>query len=268
MPTSAARTASFSSEIAATASPIDDPLQHPHVLAEARPHEVAVIVLTEPVDAEDAWRRGDVLAADAQPMLPILRHVVTAERQHGHRVPTQLADLARRHRPDQGLPVTARFNRRIALDLRAQVVVSRLVEPEVVHTDLRRDALLRSMCFRKQRHLHRGRQVQNVQQCIEAARQFHGHARRLETGVGGTNRRMLRQRDGVAVLRPGLRLVIPDRRRVLAMRDDDDRRMLEYPLQRHRVVDEHVAGRCPHECFYAAGLTDLEVEVAVATGLV
>src|SRR5690606_35276763 len=31
----------------------DDPLQHAHVLAEARPHEAAVVVLAEPVDVED-----------------------------------------------------------------------------------------------------------------------------------------------------------------------------------------------------------------------
>src|SRR5690606_8537835 len=30
----------------------DDPLQHAHVLAEARPHEAAVVVLAEPVDVE------------------------------------------------------------------------------------------------------------------------------------------------------------------------------------------------------------------------
>ena len=38
---------------------LDDPLQHAHVLAEARPEELAVGVLAEPVDAEDARRMRD-----------------------------------------------------------------------------------------------------------------------------------------------------------------------------------------------------------------
>ena len=36
--------------------PLDNPLQHAHVLAEARPEELAVVVLAEPVDAENARR--------------------------------------------------------------------------------------------------------------------------------------------------------------------------------------------------------------------
>ena len=45
----------------------DDPLEHPHVLAEARPHEVAVVVGAEPVDAEDARRDcGSLRPNDSQ----------------------------------------------------------------------------------------------------------------------------------------------------------------------------------------------------------
>jgi hypothetical protein len=44
--------------VAAAAHALDDPLEHAHVLAEARPQELAVLVLAEPVDAEDARRVG------------------------------------------------------------------------------------------------------------------------------------------------------------------------------------------------------------------
>src|SRR5882672_1185311 len=36
--------------------PVDDPLQHAHVLAESRPDKPALGVAPEPVDAEDLWR--------------------------------------------------------------------------------------------------------------------------------------------------------------------------------------------------------------------
>jgi len=45
--------------VAATVHSVDDPLQHPHVIAEAGPDELAVLVLTEPVDSEDLRRIGE-----------------------------------------------------------------------------------------------------------------------------------------------------------------------------------------------------------------
>ena len=42
--------------LGAAAHAVDDPLEDAHVLAEARPEELAVLVLAEPVDVEDARR--------------------------------------------------------------------------------------------------------------------------------------------------------------------------------------------------------------------
>ena len=66
-------------------------LQHAHVLAEARPEELAALVLAEPVDAEDARRVRD-LAAELQPVVEVVGHVVAAERQHRERVAPHLPD--------------------------------------------------------------------------------------------------------------------------------------------------------------------------------
>ena len=41
---------------------LDDPLQHPAVLTEARPQEAAVVVAAEPVDVEDPRQLGGVVA--------------------------------------------------------------------------------------------------------------------------------------------------------------------------------------------------------------
>ena len=65
---------------------VDHPLQHAHVLAVTRPHELAVGVLAEPVDAEDRGQRVALLFQflfHVQPVLEIVAHVVAAERQHG-----------------------------------------------------------------------------------------------------------------------------------------------------------------------------------------
>jgi hypothetical protein len=67
------------------AAAADDPLQDAHVLAEAGPHEIALGILAEPVDGEDARRVFD-LVADAQPVVEVIAHVVAAEGQHGERV--------------------------------------------------------------------------------------------------------------------------------------------------------------------------------------
>ena len=46
--------------VGAAAAAVDDPLEHAHVLAEARPEKFAVVVLAEPVHVEDARRIGAV----------------------------------------------------------------------------------------------------------------------------------------------------------------------------------------------------------------
>ncbi len=72
---------------------VDDPFEHPHVVAESGPDELALGVLAEPVDAEDAGRVGDA-PADVQPVGEVVGHVVPAEGEHGHGVATHggLAD--------------------------------------------------------------------------------------------------------------------------------------------------------------------------------
>ena len=76
--------------------PLDDPLQHPDVLAEAGPDELAAGVLAEPVHVVQlrqlARVGGDL--ADLQPVAEVVAHVVAAERQHRERVVPQLADRA------------------------------------------------------------------------------------------------------------------------------------------------------------------------------
>ena len=69
------------------------PLQHAHVLAEAGPEEAAVVVFAEPVDVEDRRWIGKLLA-HVEPVLPVVAHVIAAERQHRHRVAARHADGA------------------------------------------------------------------------------------------------------------------------------------------------------------------------------
>src|SRR5665213_1928374 len=75
--------------------PAEDPRQHPGVLAEAGPHELAGVVLAEPVDVEDLRHLGAFTPADGQPVVEVVAHVISAERQHRHRIEAQLADLTR-----------------------------------------------------------------------------------------------------------------------------------------------------------------------------
>ena len=76
---------------------LDDPLQDPAVLAEARPQEAAVLVAAEPVDVEDLRQLGGVVVlADRDPVVEVVAGVVADERQHRHRVAAHDADLADR----------------------------------------------------------------------------------------------------------------------------------------------------------------------------
>src|SRR5262249_16251201 len=77
----------------ATAGPLDDPFQHAHILAIPRPQEVAVLVLAEPVDAEDPGRVWDA-APKLDPVVEVVGHVVAAEWQHRERVAPHLPDLS------------------------------------------------------------------------------------------------------------------------------------------------------------------------------
>ena len=100
---------------------VHDPLEHAHVFAEARPDEFAVGVFAEPVHMEDA-RRLAQRSLHLDPVAEIVAHVVTAERQHRHRIAAHLADRSRsrgrrfrahgRARIDAGAPVEGLVNQR------------------------------------------------------------------------------------------------------------------------------------------------------------
>ena len=66
-----------------TVDPFHDPLQNAHVLTVARPGELAVGILAEPVGAEDHRQLDVRLLAHVDPVSPIRSHVVAAEGQHG-----------------------------------------------------------------------------------------------------------------------------------------------------------------------------------------
>src|SRR5207245_9831639 len=75
---------------------LKDPLQHAVILVIARPQELAVFVLAEPVHVINLRQLGWLeLRADLEPVCEVITHVVAAEREHGHGVATELADCAR-----------------------------------------------------------------------------------------------------------------------------------------------------------------------------
>src|SRR6516165_5509792 len=78
---------------AASFATIQNPFQHTHVLAEPGPEEISVYAFAEPIHAENGRRIGQP-SPDVDPMLEIIADVVAAERQHGHRIATNLADGA------------------------------------------------------------------------------------------------------------------------------------------------------------------------------
>ena len=74
---------------------INDPFEHAHILTEARPEEFSVRAFAEPVHVEDERRIGETFS-DVHPMAEIIADVVSAERQHRHRIAPDFADSARR----------------------------------------------------------------------------------------------------------------------------------------------------------------------------
>ena len=58
---------------------INDPFEHAHVLAEARPEEFSILALAEPVHVEDERRISETFS-DVHPMPEIIADVVSAER--------------------------------------------------------------------------------------------------------------------------------------------------------------------------------------------
>jgi hypothetical protein len=77
---------------------LDDPLQDPHVLAEARPHEIALRVMRLNQFTQKILRLGVDACTHLQPVIEVVPDVIAAERQHRERVATHDA-LLRRWRP-------------------------------------------------------------------------------------------------------------------------------------------------------------------------
>ena len=142
----------------------------------------------------------------------------------------------------------------IALDLRAEHGIARLVEPQVVRANLRGDSLGRDRSGLEQLELTRRRQVQHVQPRAMALGEIDRHRRRAVARLGGTDQRVRFDRDSVAVALAVALLVLPDQRRVLAVRRNRHARLGENSFERLRVVDEHVARRRAHEHLDAAGV--------------
>ena len=64
---------------------IDDPFEHAHVLAEARPEKFSIRAFAEPIHVEDERRIRETFS-DTDPMPEIIADIVSAERQHRHRI--------------------------------------------------------------------------------------------------------------------------------------------------------------------------------------
>ena len=68
------------------ADPAHHPVQHPAVVAEARPEELAVLVLAEPVDVEHLGQLVLGVVLEGQPVLQVVAEVVAEEGPHGEGV--------------------------------------------------------------------------------------------------------------------------------------------------------------------------------------
>ena len=79
--------------VTASLTAFDDPFDHAQILAETRPDEAALLVLTEPVDMENL-RRGGEPFSHVEPVRPVVREVVAAERFHRHGIAPYHADRA------------------------------------------------------------------------------------------------------------------------------------------------------------------------------
>src|SRR5262252_135781 len=69
------------------------PLQHAHVLAEARPDKISVLVFAKPIHVKNL-RRSIQQTLHQDPVTEIIAHVIATERQHGHWVAPYFADGA------------------------------------------------------------------------------------------------------------------------------------------------------------------------------
>src|SRR5208337_4600371 len=74
---------------------LEDPFQHPAVLAVARPEKLAVFVGAEPVHVKDLRKFCSLPLSDPKIVREVIAHVVAAERKHGHGIAAKLSNLAR-----------------------------------------------------------------------------------------------------------------------------------------------------------------------------
>src|SRR5262245_20916672 len=80
--------------IASATNLLHDPLQHTHVIAKARPLEVSVLVFAKPVNSKNSWRIWNI-TSKLQPVIKIVAHVITAERQHGEWIASHFTQLTK-----------------------------------------------------------------------------------------------------------------------------------------------------------------------------
>src|ERR1022692_1192898 len=73
---------------------LEDPFQHPAVLAVSGPQKLAVVIRAKPVNVKNLGQLGARPLADLEKVGKVIAHVVAAERQHSHRVTAKFADLA------------------------------------------------------------------------------------------------------------------------------------------------------------------------------
>src|SRR5438874_685003 len=74
---------------------VEDPFENAHIIAEARPEKFSVRAFAEPVHIKYERRIAQALS-DFEPVPKIIADVVTAERQHRHRIAPDLTDRAGR----------------------------------------------------------------------------------------------------------------------------------------------------------------------------
>ena len=68
-----------------------DPHKNTHIVAEAGPDEVTLVIGSEPVNVEDLRSVGKNLT-HIEPVLPVVTHIVAYEGTHSHRIATNYAD--------------------------------------------------------------------------------------------------------------------------------------------------------------------------------
>ena len=158
----------------------------------------------------------------------------------------------------QRTAIFRRLDRRVALDQGIALFVVGIAEIQVMHAGLGSDALALYRAGFEQRHLACRGQVQYVQPGAVLLGQFDRHGGRLPACLLAADQRVEAHRDLLAVPLAVVRLVDEDGGRVLAMGHHLGRGVAEDGLQDGGIVDQHVAGRGPHEHLDAAGLVRAE----------